>query len=143
MNSRRLLEAVFDKKTVDRVPLNHRGFSSRAASHILGREAFVGGGIQQWREAKSLWEGWHEEYLERSFRDAIDLACATGQDLVRPVYWRAPQKPTKKIDEYTYLYETEQEKDWKVLKYYPESEQVNISLAHPRQLAFEDIKRAV
>lgn len=143
MNSKELIDAAFSKKLTDRIPLNHRGFSSRAASHILGREAFVGGGIQQWREAKSLWEGWHEEYLERSFRDAIDLASATGQDLVRSSYWRASQKPAKKIDEYTYLYETGPEKDWVILKYYPESEQANVSLANPRPLAFEDIKKNI
>lgn len=143
MNSKERIAAVFNKQHTDRIPINHRGFSSHIASHILGREAFVGGGIQQWREAKSLWEGWHEEYLERSFRDAVDLAFATGQDLLRPSYWRAPQKPTKKIDEFTYLYETGEEKHWTVLKHYPESEQTNLSLYHPRQLTLEEIKKNV
>jgi len=127
----------------DKIPLNHRGFSSKTASYILGREAFVGGGIQQWREAKSLWEGWHDEYLERSFTDAIDLAFATEQDIIRSFYWRAPQKPTRKIDDYTYLYEEGPEEEWKVLRYYPESEQVNITFLNRRELTLENIKKIV
>jgi len=58
---RRLLAGL----DTDKVAVNHRGLSSRAASHVLGREAFVGGGVQLWREARSLWEGWHEEFIER------------------------------------------------------------------------------
>ena len=143
MNSAERVANAFRKKPVDKVPVHHLGFSSKVASYILGREAFVGGGIQQWREAKSLWEGWHEEYLERSFKDAIEIAFKTGQDLIRASYWRLPQKPTKKIDEYTYLYEYGEEKDWKILRYYPESEQANFSFIHPRELTIEEIRERV
>ena len=143
MNSKERVEKTFKKEETDKIPINHRGFSSKIASYILGREAFVGGGVQQWREAKSLWEGWHDEYFERSFRDAIDIAFITGQDIIRASYWRAPQKPTKKIDEYTYLYEYGEEKDWKVLKYDPVSEQANFFYYHSRELTLEDIKKEV
>lgn len=143
MNSKERIEATFLKEETDKIPINHRGFSSKIASYILGREAFVGGGIQQWREAKSLWEGWHDEFIERSFRDAIDIALITNQDIIRASYWRAPQKPTKKIDEYTYLYEYGEEKDWKVLRYDPVSEQANFFYYHPRELTLEDIKKDV
>ena len=64
----------FEKKKTDRIPVNHRSFSSKIASYFLGREPFVGGGIEDWREAKFHKEGWHDEYLERSFQDAIDIA---------------------------------------------------------------------
>ena len=143
MTSRELVEAAFEKKITNRIPVKHVGFSSRTASYILGREAFVGGGIQQWREAKSYWEGWHDEYLERSLKDAVDLALATGQDWIRTSYWRLRPKPTGKIDENTYLYETGTEKEWKLLRYYPESEQANFSFLHPRKLTLEDIRREV
>ena len=143
MNSKERVEKTFKKEKTDKIPINHRGFSSKIASYILGREAFVGGGIQQWREAKSLWEGWHDEYLERSFRDAIDIALITGQDIIRASYWRAPQKPTKKIDEYTYLYEYGEEEDWRILRYDPTSEQANFFYYHPRELTLEDIKKEV
>jgi len=143
MTSKERIEMVFKKKKVDKIPLNHRGFSAKVASYILKREAFVGGGIQQWREAKSYWEGWHDEYLERSFKDAIDIAFLTNQDIIRSSYWRHPLPPTKKIDEYTYLYEYGEEKDWKVLHYIPESEQAIFSYYHSRELTIEDIKKEV
>jgi hypothetical protein len=96
MNSKERVDAAFNIAEPDKVPINHRGFSSKAASYILGREAFVGGGIQQWREAKSLWEGWHDEFVERSFQDAVEVSLKTGQDIIRPTYWRAKQKPNQK-----------------------------------------------
>jgi uroporphyrinogen decarboxylase len=143
MNSLERINAAFNKNETDKVPVNHRGFSSRAASYILGREAFVGGGIQQWREAKSLWEGWHEEFIERSFADAVEVSYKTGQDILRPSYWRAKQKPTRKIDEYTYSYEYGSEKDWKVLLFDPASEQASISYVQQSSLTLDDLKNNV
>lgn len=143
MNSKGRIELTFKKNKTDKIPIHHRCFSSKVASFILGREAFVGGGIQQWREAKSLWENWHEEYLERSFKDAIELALVTNQDIIRPSYWRYNLKPTKKIDEYTYIYEYGDEKDWKILRYDPVSEQTNIFYYKNREITIEEIKKEV
>ncbi len=143
MNSKERIEGAFNKAETDKVPINHRGFSSRAASYILGREAFVGGGIQQWREAKSLWEGWHDEFIERSFQDAVEVSLKTNQDIIRPTYWRARQKPTRKIDEYTYLYEYGSENEWKVLRFDPVSEQASITHYHHNRLTLEDLKQRV
>ena len=143
MNSKERIEAAFKKEKTDKIPINHRGFSSKVASYILGREAFVGGGIQQWREAKSLWEGWHDKYLEKSFKDATEISLVTKQDMMRSCYWRYNIKPTKKLDEYAYLYEYGEEKNWKVLRYDPVSEQANFFSYHPRELTLEDIKKGV
>ena len=98
--------AAFAVKPTDRVPLHHIQFSSRAASLILGRPAHVGGGIQQYRESVALWQGAgaHAEYVERCRQDALDLALATDQDLIRPGYWRMREKPTRRLDEFTFLY---------------------------------------
>jgi len=143
MTSRERIEAAFAKQTTDRVPVNHRGFSSRVASVVLGREAFVGGGIQMWREAKALFEGWHDEFLERSFRDAVDIALTTGQDMIRPGYWRLPQKPTKRIDEYTYLYEYGAKSEWKRLRFDPASEQAGLFPCVPKEKTLDDVKAEV
>ncbi len=51
MTSRERVLATFSKEPTDKVPIHHLGFSSEVASALLGREAFVGGGIQMWREA--------------------------------------------------------------------------------------------
>ena len=88
----RILAACTHQPT-DRVPLYHASISSRCASLLLGREAHVGGGIQQWREAVALWNGEqaHREFLARTLQDTIDVAKALDVDLVRPSYWRMPE----------------------------------------------------
>ena len=128
MNGKERVTAAFQHQQTDVVPVCHIGFSSDIASALLGREAFVGGGSQQWREARALWRGKdaHQEFLERSFRDAIDVALAVDNDIVRPSYWRYPSQPTRQLDEYTYLYEHGDEGNWKVLNYDPVTEQTHI-----------------
>jgi uroporphyrinogen decarboxylase-like protein len=109
MLPRERIQAAFEHRPTDRVPVHHIGLSSRVASAVLGREAFVGGGIQQWREAAALWQGEaaHQEFLERSFRDALDLALALDQEIVRPEYWRMARRPARRLDEYTFVYGSE------------------------------------
>ncbi len=128
MTCRQRVQAAFDKQATDKVPIHHIGFCSEVASGVLGREAYVGGGIQRWREAVALWqsEAAHAEFLERSFRDAIDVALLCEHDIVRASYWRYNVKPTQRIDEYTFLYEYGEEEDWQVLRYDPGSEQCHI-----------------
>jgi len=97
------IAATFEGRPTDRIPVHHIGFSSRAASLVLGREAYVGGGIQQWREAAALWRGAdaHAEFLERTYRDSLDLARALEQDIVRVSWWRMPRRPVRVLDEWT------------------------------------------
>jgi len=123
MLPRERVQAAFDHAPTDKVPIFHAGWSSAVASMVLGREAWVGGGIQQWREAVALWEGpdAHAEFLERSFRDAMELSIAAGQDMIRAEYWRYPLKPTKRLDEYTFLY-GDPEGDWHVRRFDPGTE---------------------
>jgi len=137
--------AAFEKRPTDRIPVHHIGFSSQVASAILGRDAYVGGGIQQWREAEALWRGEeaHREFLERSFRDAIDLALTLDEDVVRASYWRHTLKPTQRIDENTFLYAYGKEEDWLVLRYDPPSEQCNIFRYKPKKLSFEEVERGL
>src|SRR5690348_8531032 len=101
------IDAAFAGEPTDRVPIHHIQFSSKMASLILGREAYVGGGIQQFREAQALWQGAevHAEFLARSLRDAVDFAIATEQDMVRPYHWRMNRRPSQKIDEFTFRYD--------------------------------------
>ena len=141
MTSRERALATFQQRETDRVPVHHLGFSSEIASILLDREAYVGGGIQQWREAKALWRGEaaHQEFLEKSFRDAIDIASLCDHDIVRPNYWRYNRRPNKQIDENTFLYEYQEGSDWHdpnethILRYDPESEQCNI-FSHPPRI---------
>ena len=99
--------AAFRHEPTDKVPIYQAGFSSAAASVVLGRKAYTGGGIQQFREAASLWAGpaAHDEYLQRSFQDACELCERLDLDLVRTSYWRKPEKPLRKVDELTFEYD--------------------------------------
>jgi hypothetical protein len=103
---RERVAAAFGLRPSDKVPIYQAGFSSRAASFVLRREAFVGGGIQQYREAIALWKGGaaHEEFLERSFADACQLCESLDLDLVRTSYWRKEERPIRRLDELTFEY---------------------------------------
>jgi hypothetical protein len=138
--------ATFQQRGTDRVPVHHLGFSADVASALLGREAYVGGGIQQWREATSLWQGpaAHEAFIERSFQDALDIARCCEHDIVRAAYWRYNVRPTKRVDANTFLYEYGDEADWHVLRYDPGSEQCHIFPYRARgRLTLEDLARQV
>ena len=99
---------------------------------------------RQSNEATALWQGEdaHQAFLERSFQDAIDVALAVDNDIVRPSYWRYPTPPTRRVDENTYLYEHGPEQAWKVLRYDPGTEQTSISDYLPKGSA-EDLEAEV
>ena len=146
MTPRERVLAAFRGEATDRIPVYHVGFCSEVASQLLGREAYVGGGIQQWREARALWEGEdvHQEYLERSFRDARDLALACEMDVIRPSYWRFPRTPTEKVDEHTYRYTDGPPEGWVVLHFDRASEQTHIAHCNPRgPTTLEDLEAQV
>ena len=120
--SRERVLATFQGKPVDRIPVHHVGFSSRVASIVLGREAYVGGGIQSWRESRARLQGEdaHREFLERSMQDAFDLCVATGQDIFRWEYWGG-SKPIAQKDEHTFVY-GDPDGDWQVMQLDPKTE---------------------
>lgn len=139
--------AAFEGRAYDRVPTFHAGFSSRVASAIIGRpDAHVGGGVNQWREAVALWQGpeAHDEFVQRCFEDAIRLTEVLDLDLVRESYWRMPTKPTRRIDEYTFLY-GDPDGAYEVYRYSPENELYQVIDQRPPQheLSVADIERAV
>ena len=137
--------AAFENRPSDKVPIYVAGFSSCVASQVLGREAYVGGGIQRWREARALWQGKdaHAEYLERSQRDAYELSEDLNLDMVRTGYWRKPERPAEKIDEHTYLY-GDRDGEWEIYRFVPEVEVYQVIDRSPRpEPSFEDLERQV
>lgn len=144
MLPRQRVEAAFRHQPTDKVPVYHLGFSSEVASALLGREAYVGGGIQQWREAAAWWQGEdaHQEFVERSLQDAIDVALYCEHDIVRATYWRYKPRPTRRIDDYTFMYEYGPQENWRVLRFDPPSEQCNIYSYIPQSaLSFGDLEK--
>jgi hypothetical protein len=140
------IDAAFRGEPTDRVPIHHIQFSSKMASLILGREAYVGGGIQQFREARALWQGGkaHAEFLARSLKDAVDLAIATEQDMVRPYHWRMNQKPAKLIDEFTFQYDNPGG-GYQVMRFFSETETYQVIDEQPLkpEVTVEDLERQV
>jgi hypothetical protein len=126
----------------DRPPIHHVGFCSEVASKLLGREAHVGGGIQQWREALALLKGpdAHAEYVERSYRDAMELAELAGNDMVRASYWRLPAQPTRRLDENTILCENGPEEDWLVVRFDLPSEQCALLPVKAKVPSYESLE---
>lgn len=123
MSPRERVLLTFENKQTDKIPIYHVGFSGYAASIIIGRQTYVGGQIQQWREMNALWEGprAHELFLERSRKDAVNVALACEHDIIRLQYWRWMVKPTRKIDRYTFLF-GDPEKSWYIMKFDPKIE---------------------
>ncbi|MEK7395633.1 MAG: uroporphyrinogen decarboxylase family protein [Candidatus Poribacteria bacterium] len=146
MSPRERVLATFERKRTDKVPIHNIGFSSYAASVILGRDAYVGGGMQQWREAKALWEGKdaHQEYLERSQKDAFDLSIALEHDILRLEYWRMAEKPSKKINDNTFLY-GDTEKSWRLMRFDPPTELYQVIDQYPPKVedTIENIERSI
>ena len=143
MTHKERVDRAFRHEPTDKVPLYQAGFSSAVASHVLGREAWVGGGIQQFREARALWEGpaAHREYLERSFGDACELCEKIGLDLVRTSYWRKAVRPTARLDEHTFRY-GEETGEWEVWRLDPPTETYMPAERSPRpEPTEEDLRR--
>ena len=111
-----------------------RGPAPNVVRRVLGREACVGGGMNQWREATALWNGpdAHAEFVERTNRDSVDLALALEHDVVRSGYWRYERRPAARLDEYTFRYESDDGARWEVMRCDPQTELYNVVEQSPR-----------
>lgn len=123
MTGRERVMATFEGRPADKVPIYCAGLSSRIASHVLGREAFVGHGMQRYRESVARWQGEAalQEFEERTRTDVLEVSENLDLDLVRPLYWRYPRDPIDRIDEYTFKFGDE-EGPWWVMRFDPETE---------------------
>jgi len=146
MLPRERVQAAFEHRPSDKVPIYQAGLSSYAASIVLGREAYTGGGIQQFREARALWNGpdAHAEFLERSRADTFEIADVLDLDLIRPMYWRMAEKPSRKIDEFTYVYGDEARDNWRVMSFDPTTELYQVTAKAPKpEPTLEDLERSL
>jgi len=117
------VQAAFEQQPTDKTPIYQGSVSSAVASAVLGREAYVGGGMQQYREACALWEGpeAHAAFLDRTHADAVAWAEALDLDYVRAEYWRMNRTPSDRIDEGTFLY-GDRDGDFEVWRFDPPTE---------------------
>ncbi len=142
MTGKERVMASFEGRDFDRVPIYCAGLSCRIASHVLGREAFVGHGMQRYRESIARWEGWLDEFEERTRRDVLEVSERLDLDLVRPAYWRYPHDPIERIDEHTFRYGDE-DGYWWVNRFFPETELFQeVDRADRPEPTIEDVRRA-
>ena len=147
MTSKERVFAAFEKRDTDRVPVCHISCSAEVASGLLGREAYVGFGIQQWREATALWNGpdAHAEFVERTYQDTLEINRLFANDMYRMIFPRCSTKPTRRIDEHTFLFEYGDEDRWQVLRHDPDQEHINVIFDYKPKLkgnlTFEELER--
>ncbi len=142
MTGKERVMATFEGRETDRVPIYCAGMSCRIASHALGREAFVGHGMQRYRESVARWEGTLDEFEERTRRDVLELSEKLDLDLVRPAYWRYPHDPIARIDENIFKYGDE-DGYWWVCRFDPDTELFQEIDRAPRpEPTIEDVRRA-
>ena len=141
MTGKERVMASFEGREFDRVPIYCAGMSCRIASHVLGREAFVGHGMQQFRESIARLEGWHDEFVERTRSDVLEVSERLDLDLVRPAYWRYPHEPIERIDEHTIEFGDE-DGHWWVMRFYPDTELFQeVDRAERPEPTIEDVRR--
>ncbi len=142
MTGKERVMATFEGREFDKVPIYCAGLSSRIASHVLGREAFVGHAMQRYRESVARWEGTLDEFEERTRMDVLEASEKLDLDLVRPAYWRYPHDPIARIDDNTFKYGDE-DGYWWVSRFDPATELFQETDRAPRpEPTIEDVRRA-
>jgi len=139
--------ATIRNEPVDKIPVCHLNFSGYAAEVILGKkDVWVGGEHSQWVAMKKLWEGEdaYGEWVETREQDVVALQKACGHDMLRLRYWPWSQKPTRKIDDYTFLF-GDPDGEWFTMTYDPELELLTRKegvAGHERSVSSSDVDRA-
>jgi len=147
----RVLNAL-EHKEGDRVPIHKHAMASSVASEILGREVFIGSTSLFYEEAKAWLNGEkaHKEFEEKVWDDLIAITKYFEFDTIT-MPWRMTEKPTKQLDEYTFLYgEKNNDKSfnlwmpsWHIERFSPFSRTFGLVDSSDRNLQPEDIPRKV
>jgi len=135
------VQAVFAGRWPDRVPICEQAFASSAASALLGREILTGGPELHYREALAGARGEtaYQEFIEQVYEDSWTLTRHLDLDIwFWP--WLSGRRPTRQIDERTFLYGDEAAGDWSIWQYGPESGTFGeVKSAQPPP-SFEDVE---
>ena len=124
MNSKQLILHMFRGEAVDRVGFFEQTIACSVASNILGRPAFTGGMGLQYHHACAWWEGdeANEAFVQQVRQDTVAIADVLGFDLIRPREDLLTQRPTGRIDEYTFSFDDDTNADEKVMTFDPGAE---------------------
>jgi len=114
---------AFRGEIPDRVGIFEQAFASSVASEMLGRKVYTGSTSLHYEEAKAWVQGKaaHEEFLEKCYEDTIALAQHLELDaLYMP--WRIATRPSRQVDEFTFIYGDENSDDWYTMTFDPASQ---------------------
>jgi hypothetical protein len=128
----------------DRIPLFEQSIASSVASKILGRTAYTGSVSLHKEEADAflLGESYHNEFVEKMRQDVIDIAYKLELDAIRPP-WRLIEKPTKKLDDLTYLYGDLNTDYWVIRKYSPTSDTFEVYDSSEYKMDIEGLEKKI
>lgn len=144
LNSKDRFLLAFQHKEGDRIPLFEQEVACSVASEILGRKAYTGSVSLHKAEADAilLSENAYQEFLEKVCEDVIDLANALEFDAVKPP-WLLKERPTKKLDDYTYLYGSLDSDYWIIRKYNPETETFGVYDCSEYRMNIDDLEKKI
>ena len=144
MKGKERILLAFQHKEADRVPIYEQAFASDVASKILGREVYTGGTSLHYEEAKAWMMGdkAHKEFEEKIWEDLISLTRYFEFDAIK-IPWRLREKPTKQLDEYTFLYGDKKKKGWHINRFDPVSQTFGVVDCWENHLQPEDIPKVV
>ncbi|MGH7144542.1 MAG: uroporphyrinogen decarboxylase family protein [Planctomycetota bacterium] len=123
MTGKERLQAVCQGRMPDRPPVYEQSIYSHVATSVLGRPCEIGGGAIKRNEVAAWLKGEqaHAEYVARMLDDLVDTVKAVGLDMIR-LPWRERRRPTRQIDQDTFLFGEEGSDDFEVARYDPASD---------------------
>ena len=119
MTSQERIRTTIRHEEPDRIPYFEQAISSRVASEILGREVHVGATGLHYDQVLAAMRGPDEAeaLAQKILDDIIFMTREVGFDVVH-LPWRWGAKPSKQLDEYTFMF-GEEEASWDVYRYDP------------------------
>ncbi|MDD5706226.1 MAG: uroporphyrinogen decarboxylase family protein [Kiritimatiellae bacterium] len=101
----RRVHAVFSGQWPDRIPICEQAFASSVAGAIMGRPMHTGSTELHYEEtlAWTKGEAAHADFVEQIYQDSVALQRYFDFDIYFPP-WRMDARPSRQIDEYTFLY---------------------------------------
>jgi len=145
MTGKERILCAFQHKEGDRVPIYEQAFASSVASEILGQKVFTGSTSLFYEESKAWLRGEevHKEFEEKMWEDLITITKYFEFDAVS-MPWRMRDKPTKQLDEYSFLYGDQNKGEWYIRRFDPlYSRTFGVVDSWEKNLQPEDIPRVV
>lgn len=136
--------SAFQHREGDRVPIYEQAFASDVASEILGRKVYTGSTSLFYEEAKAWMQGEdaHKEFEEHIWEDLIAITRYFEFDCIA-MPWRMREKPSKRMDEYSFLYGDQDGENWAVYRFDPDSQTCGVVDSWENHLQPEDIPKIV